>query len=103
LDRPTAVLSHTFLLVPSSSSQDIATRYLLKSSGKDTSKKTTTAGSKNNYSLSSSAASAGTLEIRPSPSRAKAAAIRRNPRLTRDVDSRQIFAKIEWNSRQILL
>ena len=31
----------------------------------------------------------GTLEIRPSPSRAKAAAIRRNPRLTRDVDSRQ--------------
>ena len=31
----------------------------------------------------------GTQKIGPSPSRAKVAAIRRNPRLIRDVDSRQ--------------
>ena len=73
-----------------------ARRYLLKSSGKifakiewkDTSKNPT--GSNKNNSLSRwFGLGEGTQKVGPSPSRAKAAAIRRNPRLTHDVYSRQ--------------
>ena len=68
---------------------------VLKSSGKifakiewkDTSKNPT--GSKNNSLSRRFGLGEGTQKVGPSPSRAKAAAIRRNPRLTHDVYSRQ--------------
>jgi hypothetical protein len=76
--------------------KSLARRYLLKSSGKifakiewkDTSKNPT-AGSKNNSLSRRFGLGEGTQKVGPSPSRAKAAAIRRNPRLTHDVYSRQ--------------